>query len=569
MLNPSQFMVQELIDDAVITAADADRAKQLAAERGVDQVDALVEIGAVTSDALARSRAKLCEYPYVDLATFEFDAQNADVIPKAVAERYSVYPIFVFDDLVILAMVDPLDLEAIDRVRSLSKLDVDPVVCDSKALRKLIDRSYGIATQAADGENADDLATGEEPIVLAVNQILAAGVEAGASDVHINPDEHELHLRYRVDGTLISQPAPSKASHAGIVQRLKVLARLDLAQTRKPQDGKFRFNLKNAYVDIRLSVIPTIHGENVVMRLLRPATRIGGIDELGMPPRIENWFEQAIERPYGLILVTGPTGSGKTTTLYTALNRLNRPDKNIMTIEDPVEIRLPMVRQVQVHNEVGLTFGTALRSILRQDPDIVLLGEIRDEETARIACQAALTGHLVLSTLHTNDAPGAIARLRDFGVPPFAINNALLGVFAQRLVRRVCEGCTEVEHLDDQRLSSLGLSPEDADAFVHGTGCGTCLGTGTKGRAGVYELLAMTPKIHGLIESNAPIAAIREAAIEDGYEPLWKDALRKARQHVTSVEEFARLRTGLDVAAERIEPARASEDETRQSGEAA
>ncbi|MEM9065665.1 MAG: GspE/PulE family protein [Planctomycetota bacterium] len=546
MLNASDFLIRTLVEEGSLQSDDAARNAERAAEAGADRIDLLIDDGLVHPGVIARTRAKICEYPFCDLDAFDIETRNAMLIPKAVAERFDIFPLFETEGVVTLGMIDPLDLEAIDRARSTLHHDVDPVVCDQIALRKLIDRAYGLVSTGEGRSSIDsdeDLTTGSEPIVAAVNQIIAGGIEAGASDVHINPDESEVHLRYRVDGMLVPQPGPAKDGHAGIVQRLKVLARLDLAQTRRPQDGKFRFVHQGSPVDIRLSLIPTIHGENVVMRLLRPAGEIGTIEDLGMPIEVASTFGRLVSSPHGMLLVTGPTGSGKTTTLYTALNHLNDPARNIITIEDPVEIRLPLVRQVQVNSEVGLTFLAALRSILRQDPDVILLGEIRDDETARISTQAALTGHVVLSTLHTNDAPGAVARLRDFGLPGFALTSAVLGVVAQRLVRRVCSGCCEAHEVDPQALLHAGHSVDEVHGFAHGAGCPACLGTGYKGRAGVYEMFEITPAIKTLIEKDEPVARIREAATAEGYVPLWHHALELAKAGITSFDEYARLRT--------------------------
>ncbi len=304
--------------------------------------------------------------------------------------------------------------------------------------------------------------------------------------------------------------------HSGLVQRLKVMANLDLTQTRRPQDGKFRFRHSGGNLDIRMSTIPTIHGENVVLRLLANTQAIHDFHELGIPVTMSNQLTDLLGQPYGMLLVTGPTGSGKTTTLYTALSKLNDPSRNIMTIEDPVEIRLRYVRQVQVQSEIGLTFAAALRSILRQDPDVVLVGEIRDNETATIALQAALTGHLVLSTLHTNDAAGAVSRLRDYGLPPFVINSAVLGVMAQRLVRRVCPHCVTAEELSDLQRRRFRLE-EDATGFVHGKGCARCGQTGYRGRVGLYELMRFNGAMQQLVEQGGSIDRIREAAVEPGH----------------------------------------------------
>jgi len=337
-----------------------------------------------------------------------------------------------------------------------------------------------------------------------------------------------MHLRLRIDGTLHPQQGPGLSMHQGIVQRLKVMANLDLTQSRRPQDGKFRFSHNGQQVDVRLSIIPTVCGENVVMRLLTSAASIRGFTELGLPPGLRTQLEGLLDMPHGMILVTGPTGSGKTTTLYTGLKRLNIPGRNIMTIEDPVEIRMPLIRQVQTNSEIGMTFAGALRSILRQDPDVVFVGEIRDEETARIAVQAALTGHLVLSSLHTNDAAGAIARLREFGCPAFAINGALLGIVAQRLVRKVCTDCAKPAKPDPVLLARFGLT-DGQGQWASGAGCARCHSQGLRGRMGVYELLKLTGSMQGLVDRGVTTRELARAATEAGMQPMHIDGLNKAR----------------------------------------
>jgi len=544
VLDSRHFVVRTLLADGLIKDAEVRRATEHAVTSGGDVLESIVTLGIVPSRKMAIARAKVCEYPFVDLALFDIDIRNTRLVARNVAEKLTAFPLFVIDGVATVAMLDPLNLQAIDQLRQSLKADVDPVVADAEQLRGLIARAYSLAQPDAveAGEDASEkgLTTGDEPIVAAVNQIVAGAIDLGASDIHINPDEHDLHLRYRVDGVLRSQQGPPRSSHAGLVQRLKVLAKLDMTQTRRPQDGKFRFARGGETVDIRLSLLPTIHGENVVMRLLRSSSKIGKIADLGMTPQMNGWYEDAIARPNGMILVTGPTGSGKTTTLYTALSHINKPEHNIMTIEDPVEIRLPLIRQVQTNAEIGLTFAAALRSMLRQDPDVVLVGEIRDPETAKIAVQAALTGHLVFSTLHTNDAIGAIARLKDSGVPLFAINNALLMVMAQRLVRRVCSACAVPE--DDEVVARLGgVLPPDA-AFKRGAGCGVCGGIGYKGRLAVYEMLRITPRVQRLIERDASQTEIEAAARLDGMRSLWEDGLLKAARGLTSINELSKLR---------------------------
>jgi type IV pilus assembly protein PilB len=551
----SQLILRSLLADGIINEKDVKRAKEHCESASCTMLESLIATDAVTSRAVAISLAKTCEYPFVDLNAYDIDFGHASRFPRAHAERLGLFPIFLVDGVATVVMSDPLNLQAIDLVRQHLRMEVDPVVGDVEQIRALVARAYTLGVGAESVESAAslterELTTGEEPVVAATHQILVLGIQSGASDIHINPDEHELHLRYRVDGVLVRQQGPARALHAGIIQRLKVMAKLDLTQTRKPQDGKFRINHDGNAVDFRLSLVPTIHGENAVLRVQRPSARVTGIADLQMPREVQNSYSRLVHQPHGIILVTGPTGSGKTTTLYAALAAVNSPDRNIITIEDPVELRLPMVRQIQVNAEIGLNFGTALRSILRQDPDVILVGEIRDEETARIALQAAMTGHLVLSTLHTNDAVGAISRLRDFGVPPFSVNQGLLGTMAQRLVRKICEKCSCADTPSPGTLHTLGLRPDDVGGFRRGSGCNACMNTGYRGRVGVFEMMEMTAEVQRSIEQSAPLSVIRDAAMRGGYRPMIADALAKARRGVTTLDEVLKVNV-----AHAIEPA--------------
>ncbi|MCC6230094.1 MAG: type II/IV secretion system protein [Phycisphaerales bacterium] len=553
MRDSGDFLIRTLLAEGVVTPAEVERAQQTGQSQRRDPLDMLVAGGAVSARTLAIFRAKICEYPFVDLAQFDIDLRHASRIPRATAEKLGVFPLFCFDSGATVAMLDPLNLSAIDQVRQLLKCEVDPVICDAEQLGALITRAYSLVrTSGADAvvsvEDDKDTTSGDEPVVAAVNQIIMTAIELGASDIHLNPDDDALHLRYRVDGVMRTLHGPSKGMHAGLVQRLKVMSKLDVAQTRKPQDGKIRFAPATGDpVDIRLSLLPTIHGENAVMRLLRGGATIGRIEDLNMPDDVRKCYEDAITRPHGMILVTGPTGSGKTTTLYTALAEINCPERNIVTIEDPVEVRLPLVRQVQVNAEIGLTFATALRSILRQDPDVVLVGEIRDSETARIAVQAAMTGHLVFSTLHTNDAVGAVARLRDLDVPAFGINQGLLCVLAQRLVRKICSSCRQKTPTLSDVMDHVAVNPGDAQKFRYGAGCDACGQTGYRGRVGVYEIFRITPAAHKLIEQNASITDLRRLAASEGMRTMWDDGLAKAIKGQTTWQELMKLRTIIDI----------------------
>ena len=546
MRDQDVFLERALVEDGLLDEARLIEVKQYAAEHDLDLVDALVNTQTLTGREIAICRANLCEVPFVCLADFEPYFANTQLLPRAVAERYHMFPLFMVDGVLTLAMENPLNLDATDQARQIVKCEVDAVLCEREELRSLIARAYSLTSAQHDKEQSNDHAVEAEsaeasqPIVAAVNQLLADAVSQRASDIHINPDEHQLHLRYRIDGVLQVKQGPPLSMHAGIVQRLKVMANLDLTQTRRPQDGKFRFRHDGQLVDVRLSTIPTVCGENVVMRLLTNTQAIHSFHELGMPGPLVAELERLLAQPYGMILVTGPTGSGKTTTLYTALSKLNDPSRNIMTIEDPVEIRLPYVRQIQVHSEIGLTFAAALRSILRQDPDVVLVGEIRDSETATIALQAALTGHMVLSTVHTNDAVGAVARLRDFGLPSFVITSAVLGVMAQRLVRRVCPHCAAPCEVDPLMRSRFNLDAT-AKGFVKGRGCGRCAQLGYRGRIGLYELLSFTPAVQALVEQGGSVERIRDLAVRNGMRQMWQDGLEKAQLGQTTLDEVANV----------------------------
>lgn len=552
------FLERALLEDGRISSAQLDEARLHSRQSKIDLEDALVAISAVTYTELALIKSDVCEVPFVDLSDYEICFNNSKIVPQTVADRFCVFPLFHIDGVLTLAADDPLNLDAIDQVRQVSKCEVDTVICDREKLTKLIERAYslshvGVLHIAADSETdvgsiSDDKI---QPIVAIVNQLLADAAAEQASDIHINPDEDVLHIRYRIDGVLREQHAPLLSLHAGIVQRLKVMANLDLTQTRRPQDGKFRFTHENVLVEVRLSVVPTVCGENVVLRLLASSQTISDFTALGFSSQLASDTEELIAKPYGMLLITGPTGSGKTTTLYSILQKLNDPSLNIMTIEDPVEIRLPFVRQIQVHPQIDLTFATALSSMLRQDPDIVLVGEIRDDDTAAIALQAALTGHMVLSSLHTNDASGCVARLRNFGIPSFVINSALLGVIAQRLVRKVCQHCIAPAIIDEQTRHTFKLD-SNATGFVKGEGCRRCAQVGYKGRLGIFELLRFTQQIQSVVESGGTTKQIQEEAQKAGMRLMWHDGLEKAALGQTTLDEV--LKAAAIIAASSEQP---------------
>ncbi len=543
MIGHNDYLGRYMLEEQIITDDQLRAAEEVAADQSVSLPEAIVLSGAATNHDIAVASASLCECCYVDLTHYEIDIRHAELLPRAIAERNIAFPLFAIDNTITVGMADPMNLDAIDRLRQALRAEIEPVLCQHDLLSALIGRAYRLAQLGAD-TLTEDIApakksvAADEPIVAAVNQIISDAISHDASDVHISPCEKELQLRYRVDGRLRTQQAPPISAHAGIVQRLKVMAKLDLTQTRRPQDGKLRFRHPSGNFDIRMSTMPTVHGENVVMRLLRPNTDILDFAELGMDDHTRAIIEPMFSHPHGMILVTGPTGSGKTSTLFTGIKILNTPDRNIMTIEDPVEIRLPGIRQIQANAEIGLTFSTALRSMLRQDPDIVLVGEIRDDETAQIATQASLTGHLVLSTLHTNDAAGAITRLRNLGVAGFVINSALIGVIAQRLVRRVCVKCTQQHTPEASLLHRFAITEPNAH-FAMGKGCPNCAGSGYRGRVGLYEALTVNTHIAELIENGASTQEIASAAQEHAMRPMWRDGLIKAQSGQTTLEEVA------------------------------
>ncbi len=569
MHNQDVFLEQTLLEEGRVSREQLESARRYAAEHQVDLVDGLIGSRAINGREIAMAKAGICEAPFVNIDEYEACFANTHLVPRAVAERYCVFPLFKIDAVLTLAMDDPLNLEAMDQARQFAKCEVDAVLCDREQLRPLISRAYRL-TQVSEGEQmapaavaVEAMADTAQPVVAAVNQMLADAVEQNASDVHINPDEQELRLRYRIDGVLQERQGPPLSMHSGIVQRLKVMGQLDLTQTRRPQDGKFRFLHAGRSIDVRMSTVPTVCGENVVLRLLTNSQVILDYHELGVPAKMVEEIEEMIHRPYGMVLVTGPTGCGKTTTLYTILGRLNDPSRNILTIEDPVEIRLSYLRQIQVHSEIGLTFSSALRSILRQDPDVILVGEIRDNETATIALQAALTGHLVLATLHTNDAPGAVARLRDYNLPAFVINSAVLGVIAQRLVRRICQHCAAPAPVDDLLRARFGLGKQ-VKGFVQGKGCARCAHTGYRGRVGLYELLSFTHPIQTLVEQGGSTKKIRERAVREGMRQMWQDGVEKAKLGQTTLEEVAKV-TAVMAASDSQRPEEREEREEKKS----
>jgi len=548
---------QRLLEAGLIDEAARSRALQQQKNLGGSVLSNLVKIGAVTEETLLEFLSRLYSTPPADLKNYDPDPSLTKLIPGDVATKFQALPLSRTGRKLVVAMVNPSNLFAIDDIKFITGFEVEPHVATESQLKRALDRAYDSAGTMADvmkgmeedlaiieEEDPNDADSGEAnadeaPIVKLVNSLIADAVRKGASDIHVEPYEKQLRVRFRIDGVMSEMMSPPFKFKSAILSRLKIMAELDIAERRVPQDGRIRIKVLNRAIDLRVSSLPTIFGEKIVMRVLDKSNLNIDLEKLGFEPRAMKEFVSAIASPYGMVLVTGPTGSGKTTTLYSALSRVNTPEVNVMTAEDPVEYNLEGINQVLVHEDVGLTFAAALKAFLRQDPNIIMVGEIRDLETGSIAVKAALTGHLVLSTLHTNDAPSAIGRLIDMGVEPFLVSSSLNLVLAQRLVRKVCANCRRKIELPEEALLELQLDPaEAANANIcDGQGCLECNGTGYRGRQGVYEVMALSPRVKELILERAPASEIKRAAIDDGMLTLRRDALEKLKRGLTTAEE--------------------------------
>ena len=505
------------------------------------------------------------EFGYGWLDEIDVEKLDRDLLARTsfqFARANLVLPLRTRGGGVVVATARPLDIEPLDDLRVLYGAPVEIVVADEATLKEAINRAYDLSAGSAreimdtiteedglgtltHGLPADLLETSEEaPVIRLVNSILVQAAKEKASDIHIEPYERELAVRFRVDGALRDVVSPPKKLQPLIASRVKIMAGMDIAEKRLPQDGRLKIVIAGKEIDIRISVIPTAHGERIVMRLLDKSSMLFGFDQIGMKGRTLDRFLKMIHAPHGIILVSGPTGSGKTTTLYTALSHINSSEKNIITVEDPVEYQLKGIGQMQVNAKIGLTFASGLRSILRQDPDVIMVGEIRDLETAQIAVQASLTGHLVFSTIHTNDSAGAITRLEDMGIEPFLISSSILGVMAQRLVRVLCRKCREAYSPRPEHLAQIGINAAGAPpgaVFYRASGCDECAGTGYSGRTGIYELLDVDDTIRSLILKNADSSVIRKTAMERGFKTMRQYGASIIMEGVTSLEEVARV----------------------------
>jgi len=555
-------VLRELLQRRIITERQVESAipgyesgVTIADEQADEALNALVVQGACTEREV-KSISADSGVERVAIVDSDLDPEVIDLIKPELAYRHQVLPISREDGVIRLAMADVLDVEAIDDVRLITGLDVVPVLAESRDIRRLVESYYMQSVMEGERDESVEVIQDEDDdigdlermarealVIKAVNHMIRQAVLENASDIHIEPFEHDLKVRFRVDGVLQETPPPSKRYQAAIVSRVKIMANMDIAERRLPQDGRISLRMMGRDIDLRVSTVPTLHGESVVMRILDKSSLMFGLEELGMAAQDLALFKTFIDKPHGIILVTGPTGSGKTTSLYAALRASFSTERKIITIEEPVEYQLDGINQIDVKPQIGLTFASGLRHIVRQDPDVILVGEIRDSETADIAIHSALTGHLVLSTLHTNDAPGAVTRLIDMDVEPFLVASTLAGSIAQRLVRVICTRCKESRDFDPDEFPNLGDAGPmlESGRAYRGAGCDQCRYTGYKGRTAAFEILTRSEAIERLILRRASTGEIREQAIAEGMRTLRQDALVKAAAGVTTVEEVVRL----------------------------
>jgi type IV pilus assembly protein PilB len=569
-----------LVRNKLISKEQLDKALLIQKTSGNKLGYDLVKLGFVTDEDIAQCLSRQFGIPAINLSHFEIDQAVLDLVPVEICRKYDLIPVNRTGAVLTVSMADPTNIRAMDEINFICGYQVEPVVASDFAIREAIDKYYGSAhalelkqvmEQAmaekalSSGESGDvellesaeelDLALLEKqaedaPVVKLVNKVMYDALNQGASDIHIEPYEKEFRVRYRIDGVLYVKVNPPLKLRDAITSRVKIMAKLDIAEKRLPQDGRIKIKTKHQgkikELDFRVSVLPTLFGEKIVLRLLDKENLKLDMTKLGLEPESLRTFEKAILKPYGMILVTGPTGSGKTNTLYSAMSRINTPETNIITAEDPVEFNIPGINQVQMKEQIGLNFAAALRSFLRQDPNIILVGEVRDFETAEIAIKAALTGHLVLSTLHTNDAPSTINRLMNMGIEPFLVASSVLLIAAQRLIRKICPECKEEYRVPLEALVDIGFTEEEARkvTIFKGRGCQLCGNTGYKGRFGIFEVMEVTDSIRELILVGASALEIRRKSIEEGMITLRASGLEKLRQGMTTIEEVLRESIG-------------------------
>jgi type IV pilus assembly protein PilB len=530
------------------------------ASRAEQWINELIENDQVSPSQVAQARAVFAKLPFIELLEYPVDINAVALVPATMCRRHEVLPVYMLGDQLTLAMVDPNNVFALDDVRATTGMRVSVVVAEKSDLAAAIDRYHRVddemssLTQVFEEEtesSGTDLAPyggggpepeDDAPIVRFVNLLISQAIQDQASDIHIEPGERQLAVRYRIDGVLHEMQNAPKSIQNGVISRLKIMSEIDIAERRRPQDGRMSVVHGGKRVDLRVATLPTVYGEKVVMRILDSSATTRSIEDLAMLERNLSVYAASYVKPHGMILVTGPTGSGKSTTLYTTLHAVAKPEINVITVEDPVEYRMAGINQVQVNPKAGLTFASALRSILRSDPDVVLLGEIRDRETAQIAIEASLTGHLVLSTLHTNDAPSAVTRLTEMGIEPFLVGSALEAVVAQRLARRLCDRCREPYEVDPAQLAKLSFPVEQFGSVLHRpAGCTNCSGTGYRGRIALHEVMAVSEEIERLAVAHASSADIGRVAVDEGMLTLRQDGWAKVGMALTSIEEVLRV----------------------------
>lgn len=561
-------IAEALIEDGLLTNKQIEELLEQQKREGARLIKLIIDKAYVSEQDLAVSVGRVLNVPPINLSRVNIPADIAELLPRDTAQNHKVIPVSRLENKLFLAMADPLNVLALDDVKRLTRLEITPLIAPEKAIiEKLnaIDAAKGSSMEdliqdaekqrEADAEagavetvheateevNLDRLAASSEeaPVIKLANLIVLQAIKDRASDVHLEPFEKAMRLRYRIDGVLVDATPPPKQLQLALASRFKIMSNLDIAERRLPQDGRMRVRVGGKDYDLRVSVLPTVHGEKIVLRVLDKTNLSASVDKLGLDPETFKQFKAAIDAPHGLILVTGPTGSGKTTTLYSALNELNNPIYNIVTVEDPVEFQVVGINQVPTKKEIGLTFASALRSILRQDPDIIMIGEIRDTETAEIAIEAALTGHQVLSTMHCNDAPGAIARLDDMGIAPFLISSSVILSCAQRLIRRICPHCKEPVTYPPKMFEDLGIDPATLNGvqLYRGHGCERCKNSGYVGRMAVIEAMSMTDQIRKLIIARANTRELAKVAVSQGMRTLRMAALDRARDGVSTLEQ--------------------------------
>ncbi len=551
---PARFLTDVIVDLGLVPRDRVVNAIEEARRTGRMPEDVLIEHGTLTSDGLARAVAERHGLDHLDLGIYKPDMQAANLISIPAAKRYEAVPVAFLDERTLLvAMADPANVLAVDDIALLTGKEIRPAVTSREDIHGLISRLTRLDDVITDHElyGEDDEAPAEivdiresaddAPVIRLVNQIIAQAVEQGASDVHLEPNGSELRVRFRIDGVLVESATIQRRMVLGVISRVKIMSDLDISERRVPQDGRVGLMIDGHHIDLRVVTLPSVHGESVVMRILDKDSVVMSLDKLGMAPPEHERFERAFRQAYGAVLVTGPTGSGKSTTLYAALGNLNSVEKNIITIEDPVEYQLDGITQVQVNGKAGLHFHTGLRSMMRADPDIIMVGEIRDRETAQIAIESALTGHLVLSTLHTNDAASAITRLVEMGIEPFLVASALDCVVAQRLARKLCPHCKDRQIITSDVLRANGIRSQfDMEAYA-AKGCPRCNHSGYKGRVGLYEVMTVSEEIRKLALARAPANEIADLAVRQGMRLLRDDGLEKVRLGMTSIAEVTRV----------------------------